>query len=80
MVLCSGDNNNEKDGSGKGDDGGNEKDGSGNANDDGKGKGDGKGKDGSDNDNDDGIGNHGMGRKVRATGLYYSHIRVDNHI
>jgi hypothetical protein len=41
---------NEKDGSGKGDDGGNERDGSGNANDDGKGKGDRKGKDGSGND------------------------------
>jgi hypothetical protein len=44
------DGGNEKDGSGKGDEGGNEKDGSGNANDDGKGKGDGKVKDGLGND------------------------------
>ena len=70
-ILCTpqvhgivlGDDDNEKDGSDKGDDGGNErmtlarattaqneKDGSGNGNDDGKGKGDGKGKDGSGND------------------------------
>jgi hypothetical protein len=66
MVLCSGDDDNEKnggrnekDGFGKGDDDKNEKDGSGNAN---------------------GIGNNGMGMEVRAMGLYYSHIRVNNHI